>query len=522
MGSKSILWITISIVLLLLAVIVVGGLSRADSSGTSTSPTFEVRRAPLTISIDEAGTVKALDQRIIKSEVEGRTTIISIVEEGTRVREGDLLIELEGSALEDRRVDQQIRVQNTEAAFIRAREQLEVTKSQNQSDITAAELDKRFAEEDVVKYVEGEYPSQLMDAEAKVTLAEEELRRAKDKLDWSTRLYEEKYVSETEFRADELAFKRADLEVKLQKESLRLLNEYTHQRRMAELEAAVEQTALALDRVKRKASADLVQAEADLSAKDAEFSQEQGRLAKIQDQIGKTKIYAPVSGMVVYASSAEFSWRGDSEPLAEGTEVRERQELIFLPTADSMMVEIKIHESSLGKVVVGQRANIRVGATGKRYAGTVRRIAPLPDATSVWLNPDLKVFQTEVVIDGSHAELRTGMSCEVTIDVESHNDAIAIPVQCVVREHGQPTAYVVSGGREVATPIEIGLDDNAVVHVISGLSAGQFVSMTPPLDPSTVDPRVPAADSGTTSQARSNGQPNGNPTAKVRRTSSGG
>ncbi len=519
MGSKGILWIVIGIAAALLAVIVIGGLTRADSSGANLSPTFEVRRAPLTISIDEAGTIKALDQRIIKSEVEGRTTIISIVDEGTRVEAGDLLIELDASSLVDRRVDQQISVQNTQAQYIRAREQVEVTKSQNQSDIIAAELEKKFAEEDVVKYNEGEYPSQLMDAEAKVTLAEEELRRAKDKLDWSARLYEEKYVSETEFRADELAFKRADLELKLQQESLKLLKDFTHQRRLAELDAAVEQTALALDRVKRKAAADLVQAEADLAAREAEFNQQQSKLDKIDDQLAKTKIYAPVSGMVVYATSAEFSWRGDSEPLDEGTEVRERQELIYLPTADSMMVEIKIHESSLGKVTVGQRATVQVGATGREYTGIVRRIAPLPDPTSVWLNPDLKVFQTEVVIDGSHPELRTGMSCEVSIDIESYDDAIAIPVQCVVREKGQPMAYVVSGGREVATPIEVGLDDNAVVHVTSGLEPGQFVSMTPPLDRGSTEDRSAAqadADPGATQQ-RGTGRP---PT--VRRTSTDG
>ncbi|GJM19476.1 MAG: hypothetical protein DHS20C14_16890 [Phycisphaeraceae bacterium] len=500
MGSRGIIWTVVGIAALLLVVVVIGGLSRAGGGETSKVSTFEVRRAPLAISVVEGGTIKALDQRVIKCEVEGRTTIISIVEEGARVEVGDLLIELDASEMVDRRVDQQIRVQNAEAAFIRARESLEVTKSQNLSEITAAELEKRFAGEDVTKYVEGEYPSQLMDAEAKVTLAEEELRRAADKLDWSTKLYAEKYVSETEFRADELAQKRAELEVRLAKESLRLLNEYTHQRSLTELEAAVEQTTMALDRVKRKASADLVQAEADLKAKEAEYGQQMDKLTKLDDQLAKTKMYAPVAGMVVYATSAEFSWRGDSEPLDEGTEVRERQELIYLPTADSMMVEIKIHESSLGNVQVGQTAKVHVEATGKDYTGLVQRIAPLPDATSIWLNPDLKVFSTQIVIDGSHPELRTGMSCESTIVIEEYTDAIAIPMQCVVREHGQATAYVVSGGDEIPTPIEIGMNDNSVVRVISGLDPGQRVSMTPPLNRESTTSAAPAEAQARTGQ----------------------
>jgi len=482
MGKKALATVVIVSAAVLAIGVLASGVVRPRPDETGEMPVHEVRRAPLTISIDEAGTIRSLDQKIIKCEVEGRTTIISIIDEGTRVEEGDLLIELDASSLEDQRVDQLIRVQNTEAAYIRAREQLEVTKSQNQSDISEAALAERFAREDLTRYLEGEYPSQLMDAQAAVTLAEEDLRRAKDKLDWSTRLYGEKYISETEFKADELAFKRADLEVRLAQEALRLLEEYTHPRRVDELEAAIEQTELALERVKRKAAADLVQAKADLAAKKAEFDQQKERLAKVDDQIAKTRIHAPVAGMVVYATSAQFSWRGNDEPLDEGREVREREELIYLPTADSMMVEIKVHESALGKVSVGQRASVEVGATGRRYEGVVSRIAPLPDPTSVWLNPDLKVFTTDIVIEGSHRELRTGMSCEVTIGVESHEDAIAIPVQCVVRENGRPTAYVVRGGELVRTPIEVGLDDNAVVHVRSGLEPGELVSMTPPLD----------------------------------------
>lgn len=482
MGKKTLILGGLGAGVAVLAVFVVGGLTRAGSDPASRVPTYEVKRSDLTISVTEGGTIKSLDQRTVKSEVEGQTTIIWLVEEGKRVEQGELLIELDASALVDRRVDQQINVQNAEASFIRAREQLEVVRSQNRSDVLAAELDERFAREDLIKYLEGEYPSQLMEAQAAVTLAEEELRRAADKFEWSTRLFEEKYVSETEFRADELAHKRAELEVTLAKEALKLLEEYTHTRRVTELDAAIEQTKMALDRVQRKAASDLVQADADLKAKEAEYGQQRDKLAKIDDQISKTKIKAPVAGMVVYATSAEMRWRGDSQPLQEGTQVREREDLIFLPTADSMMVEMKVHESSLGKIVPGQRAEVRVDAVPDRvYQGRVARIAPLPDATSVWLNPDLKVFSTQIVIDGSHPELRTGMSCKAEVFVDHYDDALAVPMQCVVREGGVPKVYVIEGGQSVVRTVEIGLDNNSLVHVLAGLEPGERVSMVPPL-----------------------------------------
>src|SRR5690606_3395808 len=97
-----------------------------------------------------------------------------------------------------------------------------------------------------------------------------------------------------------------------------LLEQYTYKRRLAELKSNVEQTAMALERIKRKASADIVQAEAELRAKKAEFDRQSAKLAKIEDQIAKCKIYAPTAGMVVYATTGRGSWRGNEQPLEEG------------------------------------------------------------------------------------------------------------------------------------------------------------------------------------------------------------
>ena len=118
-----------------------------------------VQEGPLVINILEAGSIKPREQIIIKSEVEGANAILYIVPEGTRVQKGQLLVELDVSTLADRRVEQDIAVQNTESSFINAKENLEVVKNQAKSDIELAELKNSFAEEDLVKYRDGEYPN---------------------------------------------------------------------------------------------------------------------------------------------------------------------------------------------------------------------------------------------------------------------------------------------------------------------------------------------------------------------------
>jgi len=469
------------------AVLAVAGtmvLSRAASlAGTATTvPTFTVQRGPLTISVVESGTIKSQDQVVLKSEVEGQTTLIFLIPEGTRVQEGELLAELDASKLRDDRVERQIQVDNAQAAYIQASENLSIVKNQTAGDISKAELAAEFAVQDLKKYMEGEYQQQHREATSKITIANEELNRAKDKMDWSKRLCDEKYLSGTEYEADRLTYERARLDYELALAAKDLLEQYTHERQRRQLESDVEQTKLALDRTRLKGNADIVQAEAQLKAKEAEFRQQQVKLAKIDELIEKSKIIAPRAGLVVYATSSRQSRPGMTQPLEEGQTVRERQELIYLPSTDAMMAELMIHESSLGKVQPGQPVQVTVDAlAGKSFAGRVRSIAPLPDAQSMFMNADRKVYATRVDLLGANPELRTGMSCRAEIIVQTFEDAFYIPVQAVIREAGKPTVYVRSGNQFVPREVDAGLDNSSMIHIASGLTAGEVVSLAPPL-----------------------------------------
>jgi HlyD family secretion protein len=185
----------------------------------------------------------------------------------------------------------------------------------------------------------------------------------------------------------------------------------------------------------------------------------------------------------VYATSAQFNWRGDVEPLAEGQEVRERQELIHLPVADTFMSMVKIHESSLKKISIGMPVVLTVDALpGRVFSGTVAKIAPLPDPRSAFLNPDLKVYNTEINIDGGGDALRTGMTCEAEIVVKKYEEAVYVPLQCVVRIQGRSTVYVKEGaGKIVPRTVKTGLDNNRMIHIVEGLEPGEEVLLTPPL-----------------------------------------
>ena len=171
---------------------------RGGEDPANTVATFVAKRGPLTISVLEAGALKAKDPEIIRNQVEGRTTIISIVSEGTRVNQGDLLIELDVSTLRDRRVDQAILVNNADAAYVNSKETLNITTSQADSDIDLAELKLEFAKQDLDKYTgkDGQYDNDYAAAEGTIAMNEAELKKDTDYYDWSQKLAKEKYLSE--------------------------------------------------------------------------------------------------------------------------------------------------------------------------------------------------------------------------------------------------------------------------------------------------------------------------------------
>lgn len=488
MQEKTSIIIAGGIIAVIIIMVALLTLPRSDNQFTGNSATFAAKQGLLIISVTESGTIQAREQVIIKSEVEGKTTILYIIPEGTKVKKGELLVELDASRLLDNRIDRQIKVQNVEAAYISASENLAVAENQAKSDVDKAEMTLQFAEQDLEKYLKGEYPNELKETEARITLAEEEVARAKEKLKWSKKLYNEKYISQTELRADELAEKKKVLDLELAQNNLNLLKNYSYKRKLAQLKSDRQQAEMALTRAKRKAKADIAQAKAGLRAKESEFEREKDKLDKNEKQIKKTKIYAPSDGLAIYATSAQSGHRrGRVEPLDAGQEVRERQELIYLPTASLFNAEIGIHESSLDKVSLDLPVKLTVEALpGKIFSGRVTKIAPLPDAQSAWMNPDLKIYKTEIHLDTNSGELRTGMSCRAEIIIAQYDEALYIPIQAVIKVKDQTTVYVKKGRTFEPRQVEIGLDNNRMVHIISGLQPDEMVSLTPPLAPAAV------------------------------------
>lgn len=475
---------TAGILAVLLAIWFFTGFS---SASTETGQFYQVRRDDMLISVTEGGTLRAADEVSIVSKLEGEASIIYLIPEGTLAKEGDLLVELDASDLEERLTERQIAYQNALSAFTEARENLAIKKSESESAIQLAELAFEFAEVDLAKYLEGDWPQAEKEAQNAITVAQAELKRAQDRLTYTKDLEEKGYATRTELEADQLDVTRNQLALESAEEALRLLTKYEYPKQVRTLRSDVEQAEAALERARSKASAELAQAEATLNARDATLELDKSRLDRVTMQLENTRIFAPQDGLVVYGTHRQS---GEERPMEEGASIHERQEIIKLPDLSNMLVEVKVHESQRSQVKEGQSAFVTIDSMpDRRFRGTVKRVAVLPDSQSRWLNPDLKVYSTEVLIEDDISGVNPGVSARAEIMVSQLEDVIQVPIQAVSTSGGERVVYRSTQGTPEIIPVEIGLFNDSFIEIRAGLFDGDFVLLSPPRSRSNEDRR---------------------------------
>lgn len=421
---------------------------------------YKVTRATLPVTVVDRGTLESSSNQDAVNEVEGMTTIISILPEGTRVKKGELVCELDSAALRDSLVNQEISTKRAEADLEQAKKTLLV------------------AEIAVKEYLEGTFPQDVQSAEGAIKLAEADLVRAQERLEWSNRMLAIGYVTASQNQSDKLTLQKSEFSVKEAKTKLDVLQRFTREKQVKDLLANVDK------------------AKSDMLAKESTYSLEKSKEEKLRKQIDKCKIIAPGDGLIVYAN--EQNRFGSNQALIEeGASVRERQRIFSLPDINKMRVNTKVHESMVRRVQRGLKARIRVDAFPQQpLTGTVESVAPLPDPNS-FFSSDIKVYTTLVSIDNGIDALRPGMTAQVEILVTQLDSVLSIPTLAVLQFKGKDHVFVHrADGTWDRREIKLGISNDKLVEVTEGLNEGEEVALSPVLLMSETEKREAFAVAG--------------------------
>ena len=490
----------------------VQGISGKPELSEKNPEIYQVSRGSLPITLTESGDVKALNSVDIKSEVEGRTTIVYIVDEGTYitpedVNNGKIIVELDSSQIKQSLTQQEITVLAAEASYTQAKEGLEIQMKQNDSDIKAAQMKARFALIDMQKYIGetlankmvadlktkgepssfawiiddndlgGEALQKVRELESDIYMKMQRLEVAKNDFEWSEKLCEKEYISKQKKESDRLTKEQSEIECKKAITAKDLFSKYEFPKQVEKLLSDFSEALRALERAEATARAKLAQSQAQRSSNEATYRVQKERLEKLQRQLAACKIKAPTAGQIVYWSSTE---RYSRVKIEVGADIGERHRILTIPDPREMKVVIKVHETWVDKVEIGQSAKITLAAfPDKVFTGKVLKKAPLTDQQDSWLNPDLKVYATEVSIEGIH-NFRTNMTAKVEIMIEELPNIISVPVQSVVNREGKKVCYILKNNGPEPCGVETGAFNASFVEIKSGLNEGDKVMLNPP------------------------------------------
>src|SRR6185437_3160178 len=173
------------------------------------------------VTVSERGSLESSKNEDVFCQVEGGTSIIMILPEGTQVKKGQLVCELDSSALKDQLVNQRITTQGADSAY------------QN------AKLTREVAEIAVTEYEEGIFKQDMQTVLGEIKLAQADLTRSGDRVDWSTRMLKKGYVSMAQKVADDLAFQKAKFAVEQAETKRDVLQKYTKGKTIKELKSEV-------------------------------------------------------------------------------------------------------------------------------------------------------------------------------------------------------------------------------------------------------------------------------------------
>ena len=465
-------------------------LAGGGSSGGTITETdlFPVERGGFDISIPTSGDLTSLDIVEIRNQLEGTSTIMWLIPEGSTVEEGDKLLRLDDEAVKKN-------IESAEEMLTQAKNQLdnaisnlEIAEKRRDTNVAQAQLQIDLARLDLEAWEHGDVVSKRKTLELNLETADKDYKRLQQKYQKSLELKERNFISQNELDQDEISMIRAKATWEQAELAEHVYENYTFKKDQQTKQSNLKMSEEEFQRIVRREEANVNSNKSNLEAHQEGFANRQERLKKYQEQEGFCEVMAPSPGLVVYGSSVE-EWR-DEKPLRVGTKVSRNELLFILPDNSNMAAELSVNEALSGYVKPEQRVTIVPDAIPDVVLeGKVLLVGVLAEDGG-WRDPNRRDYTVTVEIQDEEAlGLKPSMRCKGRIYIDRVDDIIFVPVHAVAREGMQPFVWLRDGNGYKQHPVTIGNSSELYVEIKDGLVEGDFILLREP-EPGTVTQRI--------------------------------
>lgn len=207
-------------------------------------------------------------------------------------------------------------------------------------------------------------------------------------------------------------------------------------------------------------------------------------LTAAESDTAETVITAPMSGVVV----------GEPKPVGTMAVQGNSNPTVIMRIADTSQKQIlaKVDETDIGHVQIGQSATFTVDAyTGQTFTAHVSKISKT-DTSNTWdttgtssssasssNSASVIYYYVTLDVDDPDDVLKLGMTARVDINTAEKENALVVPIAALkTNDKGSYVQRLTADGKTEQVPVTTGIYSDEYVEILSGLEAGDKVTIT--------------------------------------------
>ena len=469
--------IIIGVVIVLIAIVAFVVMAKMRGKSENKTDRIEVvRRGPFVVKLNERGNLEPLIKVEVRSNVEGEIKKL-YVDEGYDVVKGQKLLEIDEKQIREEynqfsanydaakaemdRAEENIAlisdklesdIQLAEAGLRSAQANLEGTQSYNQQQLSQARTSistmENLLEQDRISLKRNQLA--LDQAKSTERSAKTRLDNAKAELDRKKELYEKKFAAlrevenaQTEYASAQSGYESAQKNVQSQEENGQTQKKIIENREVTlraekddletlkqsldkqirQIEIQVQQAQERLDILKKSEQGEKQIAELAKASAKANLLRAQSMINNAKERLDWATVISPMTGRVVQCKVEE------GEIITSGRSAwSQGPPVMIVADLSKMIVKTYVHEFDIGKVKVGQRAEIEISAyPDDTFEGKVEEISPSGQPID-----NIVKFEVMVMVTKAPKPLLPGMTADVDIIFDERDDVLQLPIEAVI------------------------------------------------------------------------------------------
>jgi HlyD family secretion protein len=332
------------------------------------------------------------------------------VDEGDKIKEGQLVASLECRDLISQKVRAEATLESAQSRVPALRQNIEMQEQSTLQEVSQAQSAVQAAQARLQQLLAGSRPQEIQAAKAGLDQAQADLVKRKADMDRAEKLFKKDFIPAQEWDTAINAHDVAVANLKKAQENYALVVEGPRKEEIDAARAQWEQAKAALQLAKaHRMVVEVLRRE--LLTAQAQIKEASTAIAVIETQIGYTQLVAPISGvaLVKNAEAGEFVVPGGA--------------VVTLGDVEKPWLKAFINENDLGRVKLGQKVSVTTDSyPGKAYPGKITFLSSEAEFTPKNVQTAKErvklVYRIKVSLENPHGELKPGMPADGKIHLK--------------------------------------------------------------------------------------------------------